>query len=195
MPTGFREAADKPMRQLFTPNSLNFQGNSHKRQNPSYDLTYLWNLKKKVVVQLLSCVRLFVTSWTVARQGSLSFAISRSLLKLVSIESVMPTNHLILCHPLLLTSVFPSIFSNESALCIRWPEYWSFSISPSSEYSGLIFFRIDLFEFVSVQGILKNLLQHHNLKALIFWHSVVFVVQLWKNQALSIRTLGKVMYK
>ena len=125
---------------------------------------------------------------------------SRSLLKLISFESVMPSNYLIFCNPLVLIfSIFPSIrvFASELFLCIRWPKYWSFSFSfsPSNAYSGLIFFRIDLFEFVSVQGILKNLLQHHNLKALIFWHSVVFVVQLWKNQALTIRTLGKVMYK
>ena len=141
---------------------------------------------------------LTATPWTATFQASLSFTISRGFLKLVSIEFVMPSNHLILCWPLLLLpSLFPSIrvFSNELVVPIRWPKYWSFSISPSSEYSGLIFFRIDLFAFVSVQGILKSLLQHHNLKALIFWHSVVFVVQLWKNQALTIRTFGKVMYK
>ena len=147
------------------------------------------------MLQSLSCVRLFATSWTVARQGSLSLGISRSLLKPMSIESVMPINHLILCYPLLLPSVFSSIrvFSNESALCIRWPEYWSFSISPSSEYSGLIFFRIDLVELLSVQGTLKSLLQHHNSKALIFWSS------LWSNSgktiALTIWTLGNVMNK
>ena len=98
-------------------------------------------------VQLLSCVRLFATPWTAARQASLSFTNSRSLLKLMSFEWVMPSNHLILCHPLLLPSIFPSIrvFSNESVLYIRWPKYWSFSfsISPSSEYSGLISFRMD----------------------------------------------------
>ena len=117
-----------------------------------------------VVVQSLSRVRLFVTPWTAALQVFLSFAISRSLLKLMSIESVMPSNHLILCCPLLLLpSIFPSIrvFSNESALQMMWPKYWSFrfSISPSSEYSGLIFFRTDWFDLLIVQGTLKSLLQ------------------------------------
>ena len=107
----------------------------------------------------------------------------QSLLKLMSIESMMPSNHLILCHPLLLLpSIFPSIrvFSNESALCIRWPNYWSFifSISPSNEYSGLISFRIDWFDLLSVQGTLKSLLQHHTSKASIFWCSAFFMVQL-----------------
>ena len=119
-----------------------------------------------LLVSLLSCIRLFATPWTVAHQASLSFSISQSLLKLMSIESVMPSNHLILCHPLLLLpSIFPSIrvFSNEPALCIRWPWYWSFSfsISPSNEYSGLISFRIDWFDllvvrFLAVQGTLKS---------------------------------------
>ena len=120
------------------------------------------------VVQLLSRVRLFSTPWTAAHQASLSFTISWSLLKVMSIESVMPSNHLILYHPLLLLpSIFPSIrvFSNESALCIRWPKFWSFSISPSNEYSGVTFFRIDWFDLLAVQGTLKNLLQHHILKA------------------------------
>ena len=117
----------------------------------------------KTVVQLLSCVQLFVTSWTAACQASLSLTISWSLLTLMSLESVMPSNHLILCHPLLLlTSIFPSIrvFSNESVLCIRWPKSWSFSINPSSEYSGLISFRIDWFDLLAVQGAFKNLFQH-----------------------------------
>ena len=122
-------------------------------------------------VQSLSCLRLFVTPWTAARQASLSITNSWSLPKFMSIESVMPSSHLILCHPLLLLpSVFPSIkvFSNESVLCIRWPKYWSFSfsISPSNEYSGLISFRIDWFDLLAVQGTLKSL-QHHNLKALV----------------------------
>ena len=116
-------------------------------------------------VQSVSHVRLFVTPWTVACQASLSFTISQSLLKLMSIELMMPSNHLILCYPLLLLpSIFSSIrvFSNESALCIRWPKYWSFSfsISPSNEYSGLISFKIDWFD-LAVQGTLKHLLQHH----------------------------------
>ena len=107
-----------------------------------------------------------VTPWTAAHQASLSITNSQSLLKLMSIESVMPSNHLILCHPLLLPpSIFPSIrvFSSESVLCIRWPKYWNFSfnISPSNEYSGLISFRIDWFDLLAVQGTLKNLLQHH----------------------------------
>ena len=110
------------------------------------------------VVQLLSCVRLFATPWTAALQASLSFTISQSSLKLMSIESVMPSNHLVLCHPLLLPSIFPSIrvFSNESALCIRWPKYWSFSfsINPSNEYSGFLSFRTDWLDLLAVQGIL-----------------------------------------
>ena len=135
-----------------------------------------------VVVQLLSCVQLFVTPWTAACQASLSFTISQSLLKLMSIELVMPSNHLILCHPLLLlSSIFPRIrvFSNESALHIRWPKYWSisFSISPSNEYSGLISFTIDWFGLLAIQGTLKSLLQHHNSKASIQC-SAFFIVQL-----------------
>ena len=120
-----------------------------------------------VVVQLLSCVRLFVTPWTVAHPVSLSFTISRTWLKLMSIESMMPSNHFILCRPLLLPSLCPSIrvFSYESALRIRWLKCWSFSISSFNDYSGLIFFRIDWFDLLAVQGILKNLLQHHSLKA------------------------------
>ena len=123
------------------------------------------------------------TPWTAARQASLSLISSRSLLKLISIESVMPSNHLILCHPLLLLpSVFPSIrvFSSESALHIRWPQYWSFSfsISPSNEYTGLISFRIDSFDLLAVQGTLKSLLQHHSSKASILWCSASIMVQL-----------------
>ena len=123
-----------------------------------------------VVVQLLSLVQLFVTPWNAARQASLSFTISWSLLKLMSIELVMPSNHLFLCHSLLLLpSVFYNIrvFSNELALHIRWPNYWSFSfsISPSNEYSGLISFRNDWFDLLAVQGTLKSLLQHHSSKA------------------------------
>ena len=124
-----------------------------------------------VVVQLLSYVRLFVTPSTAARQASLSFTISQSLLNLMSIESMMPSNHLIFCHHLLLPSIFLSIrvFSNEFTYCIRWPKYWSFSfsISPSNEYSGLISFRIDCFDLLAMQGTLKSLLQYHNSKALV----------------------------
>ena len=122
------------------------------------------------------------THGTAAPQASLSFTNSRTLLKLLSIESVIPSNHLILCHPLLLLpSIFPSLrgFSNEWALCIRWPKYWSFSfsISPSSEYSGLISFRIGWFD-LAVQGTLKSLLQHHSSKASVLQHSAFFIVQL-----------------
>ena len=133
-------------------------------------------------VQSLSHVQLFVTPWTSAHQASLSITNSRSLLKLMSIELVMPSNHLILCHPFfLLPSIFHStrVFSNESVLHIRWPKYWtfSFSISPSSEYSGLISFRIDWFDLLAVQRTLKSLLQHHSSKASILWHSVFFMIQ------------------
>ena len=122
------------------------------------------------LVQLLSLLWLFVTPWTAACQASLSITNSQSLLKLMSIKSVMPSNHLILCHPLLLLpSIFPSIrgFSNESALCIRWPKYWgfSFSISPSNEYSGLISFRINWFDLLALQETLRSLLWLHNSKA------------------------------
>ena len=117
-----------------------------------------------------------------ALQASLSITNSRSSLKLTSIKSVMPSNHLILCRPFLLPSIFPSIrgFSNESALHIRWPKYWSFTfnISPSSEYSGLISFRMDWLDLLAVQGTLKSLLQHHSSKVLILWHSAFFIVQL-----------------
>ena len=121
-------------------------------------------------VQLLSHVQFFVTPWTAAHQASLSIANSWSLLKLMSIDSVIPSNHLIICHPVLLPpSVFPSIrvFSNESVLHIRWPKYWSFSISisPSNEYSGLISFRIDCFHLLAVHDTLKSLLQHQSSKA------------------------------
>ena len=114
--------------------------------------------------------------WTAARQVSLSFIIPQSLFKLMSIESVVPSNHLILCHPLLLPSIFPSIrvFSSELALHIRWPKYWSFSISPSNKYSGLVSFRIDWFDLPAAQGTVKSLLQHHSSKASILWHSAFF---------------------
>ena len=132
-----------------------------------------------VVVQSLSYLRLFGTPWTAAPQASLSFTISWSLLRLMSIEPVMPSNHLILYHPvLLLPSVFPSIkvFSNESALHIRWPQYWSFSISPSSEYSGLISFRIDWFDLLAVRGTFKSPLQHHSLKATFIFTLTIFQI-------------------
>ena len=134
-------------------------------------------------VQSLGHVRLFVTLWTAARQASLSITNSWSLLKLMSIKLVMPSNHFIFCHPLLLPpSIFPSIrvFSKELVRLIRWPEYWSFSfsISPSSEYSGLVSFRMDWLDLLAVPGTLKSLLQHHSSKALILQRSVFFIVQL-----------------
>ena len=132
---------------------------------------------------LFSSVQLFATPWTAARQASLSITNSWSLLTLMSIQSVMPSNHLIICHPLLLMpSILPSIrvFSNELAFRIRWPKYWSFSfsVSPSNEYLGLIPFRIDWFDLLVVQASLKSLLQHHNSKASVLWCSVFFMVQL-----------------
>ena len=135
-------------------------------------------------VQSLSCVWLFATPWTAARQASLSMANSQSLLKLMFIESVRPSNHLILCRPLLLLpSIFPSIrvFSNESVLCIRWPKYWSFSfsVSPSNEYSGLISFTMDWLDLLAVQGTLKSLLQHHRSKASIPQLSKKFITIAW----------------
>ena len=134
---------------------------------------HAWEL---VVIRLLTRVRVFVTPWTAARQASRSFTIFRSLLKFMSVASVMLSKHLILCHPLLLLpSVFPSVrdFSHESSLYIRWSKYWrfSFSISHSDEYSGLISFRIDWFDLLAVQGTLKSLLQHHGSKASILWCS------------------------
>ena len=129
-----------------------------------------------------SVVSNFATPWTVAHQASLYITNSQSLLKLTSIELIMPSNHLILCHPLLLPSIFPSIrvFSNELVLCIRWPKYWSFSfsISPYNEYSGLIFFKIDWLDLLAVQWTLKSLLQHHSSKASIPQHSAFFRVHL-----------------
>ena len=140
-----------------------------------------------LIVQSLSRVWLFVTPWIAARQASLSFTVPQSLLKLMSIELVMPSNHLIPWHPiLLLPSICPSIrvFSIELALGIRWPKYWSFSISPSNEYSGLISFRIDWCDLLAVQGTLKGLLQNSS-KASILQHSAFFVVQLWVDLSLS----------
>ena len=157
-------------------------------------------------VQSLSCVRFFVTPWTAAHQASLSITNSRSLFKLMSIESVMPSNHLIPCRPLLLVpSIFHSItvFSNESAFHIRRPKYWSFSfnISPSNEHPGLISFRMDCLDLLAVQGTLKSLLQHHSSKASVLRHPAFFIVQFshafmttGKTIALTRQTLvGKVM--
>jgi len=134
-------------------------------------------------VQSLSHVRLFVTPWTAARQASLSITNSWRPPKHMSIELVMPSNHFILCHPLLLLPSIPSsirVFSNESALCIRWPKYWgfSFNISPSNEHPGLISFRMDWLDLLAVQGTLKSLHQHHSSKPSILWCSAFFIVQL-----------------
>ena len=133
-------------------------------------------------VQLLSRVQLFAAPWIAARQASLSITNSRSSLKLTSIESVMPSSHLILCCPLLLPPILPSIrvFSSESTLCMRWPKYWSFnfSIIPSKEHPGLVSFRMDWLDLLAVQGTLKSLLQHHSSKASILWRSTFFTVQL-----------------
>ena len=142
-----------------------------------------FRFRKEGSVQLLSCVYFFATSWTAAHQISLPMTNSQSLLKLLSIMLVIPSNNLILCRPLvLLTSIFPSIrvFSNESVLHMRWPKYWtfSFSISPFNEYSELTSFRIDWFDLLAVQGTLKSLLQHHSLKAPILQCSTFFIVQL-----------------
>ena len=148
-------------------------------------------------VQSLICVQLFATPWIAARQASLSITNSRSSLKLISIELVMPSSHLILCHhPLLLSPIPPSIrvFSNESTLCMRWPKYRSvsFSLSPSNEHPGLISFRIDWLDLLAVQGTLKSLLQHCSSKASILRRSDFFTVQLsqsihdhWKNHSLD----------
>ena len=132
-----------------------------------------------IVVKLLSCVQFFVTPWTAARWAPQSFTVSWSLLKLLSIESLMLFNHLILCCPLLLPSIFPSIriFSSELALGIRWPNYWRFSFSISDEYSGLISFKSEWFDLLAVQGTLRSLLQHHSLKASVLRCSAFFMIQ------------------
>ena len=154
--------------------------------SPEHNVTSWANVETKNFPQFFSvaqsCLTL-ATPWTAACQASLSITKPQSLLKHMSFESVMPSNHLTLCHPLLLLpSICPSIrvFSKESVLHIRWPKYWSFSfsISPSNEYLGLISFRIDWFELLEVQGTLKSLLQHHSSKASILWHSAFFIVQL-----------------
>ena len=157
--------------------------NSHLQIGHQWSDQYHLGCFKFSSVHLLSCVQLFATPRTAARQASLSITNSKSLLKLMSTESVMPSKHLILCHPLLLLpSIFPSIrvFSNKSALCIRWLKYWSFnfSISPFNEYSGLISFKIDWFDILAVQGTLMSLLHHHSSKASILWCSAFFIVQL-----------------
>ena len=158
----------------------------------------MWDLS----VQLLNCVRLFATPWIAARQASLFVANSRGLLKLMSIKSMMPSSHLILCRPLLLLPPIPlsiRVVSNESTLCMRWPKYWSFSfsISLSKEHPGLVSFRMDWLDLLAVQGTLKSLLQHHSSKASILQCSAFFTVQLshpymttGKTIALTRRTAG-----
>ena len=148
---------------------------------PSVGKSPIWLSLRRPIVQLLSHIQFFVTPWTAAHQASLSITNSQSLFQLMSIKSVMLSNHLILCHPLLLLpSNSPSIrvFFSESVLRIRWPRYWSFSFSssPSNEYSGLITFRIDWFDLLAIQGTLKSLLQHHSSKASILWCSALFIV-------------------
>ena len=150
-------------------------------------------MKIIVVVQSLNHVQLFATLLTVAHQASLSFTISWSLLRLISIELMVPSNHLFLCFPLLLLpSIFPSIriFPNELALLVRWPKYWSFSISPSSEYPGLISFTIVWFDLLAVQGALKSILQHHSSKASIVWNSAFFMVHLSHQHTVSQKTIA-----
>ena len=146
-------------------------------------------------VQSLSHIQLFATPWTAAHQASLSITNSWSLLKLMSIESVILSNYLILCHPLILMpSIFHSIsvFSKKSVLCIRWPKYWSFSFSicPSNEYSGLISFMIDRFDLLAAQGTLKSLLQHHNSKLSILQHSAFFMIQLSHPYVTTAKTIA-----
>ena len=160
------------------------------QMNPKY-----WYYDFFSSVQLLSCVRLFVTPWTAALQASLSITNSWSLPKLMSIESVIPSNHLILCHPLLLLPPIPlniRVFSNESALCSRWSKYWSFSfnISPSNEHSGFISFQMDWLDLLAVQGTLKNLLQHHSSKASMLQCSAFFIVQLSRPHMTTGKTIA-----
>ena len=150
-------------------------------------------------VQLLSHARLYTTPWTAACQASMSIINSWSLLKLMSIESVMPSNHLILCRLLLLPpSIFPSIrvFSNESAILIMWPKYWSFSfnISPSNEYSGLISFKMDWWDLLAVKGTLKRLLQHQSSKTSVLRHSAFFIVQLSQPYMTTGRTIALIRW-
>ena len=174
---------------------LKYQDNSPKRAN---NRRGIWGRRDTCIssVQLLSRVWLFATPWITARQASLSITNSRSSLKLMSIELVMPSSHLILCRPLLLLPPIPPsirVFSNESILHIRWPKYWSlsFSIIPPNEHPGLISFRMDWLDLLAVQGTLKSILQHHSSKASILQHSAFFTVQLtsihdrWKNHSLD----------
>ena len=163
--------------QIFTNDELRYTPVEGKALMGAITLTIE---KRSQSVQSLRCAWLFVTPWTALRQASLCITNFWSLLKFVSIKLVIPSNHLILCHPLLPPSIFLSIrvVSNESVLCIRWPKYWSFSISPSNEYSGLISFRMDWLDLLAVQGTLTSLLQHHSSQASILRHLAFFMVQL-----------------
>ena len=172
---------EKQKKGVWAPGSIL---NPHHSQN-AYQQTLLawWINTLSCSFQSLSRVQLFVTPWAAVRQASLSITNSRSLLKLMSIKSMMPSSHLILCYPLLLLPPIPPsirVFSNESALRMRRPKYWSFSfsISPSNEHPGLISFRMDWLDLLAVEGILKSLLQHHSSKASILQHSVFFIIQL-----------------
>ena len=165
---------------IYTHTHIHTYKVNDKLKQPNSQRHYHKENQKTPSVQPLSWVWLFATPWTAAHQASLSITNSWSVLKLMSIKPVMPSNHLILCCPLLLLpSIFPSIrvFSNESVLCIIWPKYWSFSFTPFNKYSGLISFRIDWFDLLAVQVTLKNILQHHSSKASILWHSAFFMVQ------------------
>ena len=185
-----RRARPEPFLRLLSPGFLHWgemNTGDVALKTPRAFFQESWKLQEQTLlsfsrVKSLSCVRLFATPRTAARQGSLSFTIYQSWLKLISIESVMLSNYIILCCPLLLPSIFPSIrvFSNESALRIRWPKVLElqFQVSPSNEYSGLISFRIDWFDLLAVQGTLKSLLQHHSSKASILQHFAFFMVQL-----------------
>ena len=170
MPSARRQVPSRPI------------ASAEPRSEPAADFFFFF-LSKFRSVQSLSRVRLFATRWTAARQASLSITSSRSLLKPMSIESVKPSNHLILCRPLRLPpSIIPSIrvFSNESALCTRWPKYWSFrfNIGPTNEHPGLISFRMDWLDLLAVQGTLKSLLQHHSSKTSILRRLAFFIVKL-----------------
>ena len=183
-------------KEVLTARGEDWPRRKRKQENSSQtNLSLSWSWHQFSAVQFLSRVWLFATPWTAARQASLSITNSQSLLKLMSIESVMPSNHLILCCPFLPPSVFPSIrvFSNESALHIRWPKYWSlsFSISPSNEHPGLISFRMDWLDLLAVQGTRKSLLQHQSksvnssVLSLLYSPTLTSLHDYWKNHSLD----------
>ena len=175
---------------------LNFSVDLKKDWYHSFYSSKPYSSNSMLLVQFSrSVVSDSVTPWTAAHQASLSITNSRNWVKLMSIELVMPSNHLILCHPFLLPSIFPSIrvFSNESVLCIRWPKYWSFSfsISPSNEYSGLFSFRMDWLDLLAAQGTLKSLLQHHSSKASVLRCSAFFTAQLSHPYMITGKTIAQ----